>query len=341
MAKKKKKKNEQGGAIALVAVALILVCGLIAVIAHSKVGKRELPTFEDKENQSTAESTVFSETESQESTEEVAEEEAEKTEVKDIPEKYRTYFTREQMHAGDLILVNSEYEYSFEQTPEDIRPIKDIREHKFPMEDDEMEMSQHAFVHMDWMIADCDEALQDGKDTGLSSSYRTAEYQQELWDYYKRLYGEEYCESYVATPGFSEHHTGLAADITVYQNGIEQSFSNDEARKEWMEEHCAEYGFVRRYKEDKVDITKVSNEAWHFRYVGRPHATYMNEHNLCLEEYIDELKKHTVDDPIEIEAGGTYRIYYSELDYIRTPENDFEVSGNNVDGYIITEKLGA
>ena len=127
----------------------------------------------------------------------------------------------------------------------------------------------------------------------------------------------------------------------IYQNGIEQSFSNDEARKEWMEEHCAEYGFVRRYKEDKVDITKVSNEAWHFRYVGRPHATYMNEHNLCLEEYIDELKKHTVDDPIEIEAGGTYRIYYSELDYIRTPENDFEVSGNNVDGYIITEKLGA
>ena len=56
----------------------------------------------------------------------------------------------------------------------------------------------------------------------------------------------------------------------------------------WLKEHCAEYGFIWRYSEEKSDITGISNEPWHFRYVGVEAATYIMENNLCLEEYMEQ-----------------------------------------------------
>ena len=55
---------------------------------------------------------------------------------------------------------------------------------------------------------------------------------------------------------------------------------------QWMQEHCAEYGFIVRYPKDKQDITGVMYEPWHFRYVGVEAAQYMVAHNLCLEEFL-------------------------------------------------------
>ena len=52
--------------------------------------------------------------------------------------------------------------------------------------------------------------------------------------------------------------------------------------------HCAEYGFIRRYPPDKVEITGISHEPWHFRYVGVDAAMYIMQNNLCLEEYLYE-----------------------------------------------------
>ena len=37
----------------------------------------------------------------------------------------------------------------------------------------------------------------------------------------------------------------------------------------------------------KTDITGISYEPWHFRYVGLPHSAIMYEHDLVLEEYIE------------------------------------------------------
>jgi hypothetical protein len=100
-------------------------------------------------------------------------------------------------------------------------------------------------------------------------------------------YGEDYAKKYVASPGYSEHHTGLAVDVGIfYPDGSQGSFSESQ-NAVWMRNNCQHFGFVRRYAEDKTAITGISNEAWHFRYVGMPHAFYMTAHNLCLEEYID------------------------------------------------------
>jgi len=89
----------------------------------------------------------------------------------------------------------------------------------------------------------------------------------------------------VAYPGTSEHQLGLACDITdKYYESMGVSLA-DTALLKWMKEHCAEYGFILRYPEDKQDITGVMYEPWHFRYVGVEAAAYIMEHGLCLEEF--------------------------------------------------------
>ena len=58
----------------------------------------------------------------------------------------------------------------------------------------------------------------------------------------------------------------------------------------WLDENAYKYGFVKRYPEDKTDITGISNEPWHYRYVGTTVAKIMKEENLCLEEYLEKYK---------------------------------------------------
>lgn len=86
----------------------------------------------------------------------------------------------------------------------------------------------------------------------------------------------------VADPGSSEHHTGLAFDMTVPG----QTFKFTEQCK-WLHEHCWEYGFIIRYTDDKKDITGFLGEEWHIRYVGTEHSMNMKESGLCLEEYLE------------------------------------------------------
>lgn len=134
-------------------------------------------------------------------------------------------------------------------------------------------------------------AIADGLgDWQISAGYRSLADQQQVWDSYVSQYqqqglseekAKQATAGYVATPGASEHHTGLAFDITVPG----QSFSLTEQSK-WIAEHCWEYGFILRYTEEKQAITGINAEPWHVRYVGLPHATTMRDQNLCLEEYV-------------------------------------------------------
>lgn len=93
---------------------------------------------------------------------------------------------------------------------------------------------------------------------------------------------------WVAVPGTSEHHTGLALDIvaTSYQGLTRRQEKT--AEQKWLMEHCWEYGFILRYPDDKKDVTGIYYEPWHYRYVGREAALEMRDSGLCLEEYLAE-----------------------------------------------------
>ncbi len=92
-------------------------------------------------------------------------------------------------------------------------------------------------------------------------------------------------EKYVAIPDTSEHQLGLSVDINA-----DTDKCSSEKVYQWLDENAYKYGFVKRYPEDKTDITGISNEPWHYRYVGTTVAKIMKEENLCLEEYLEKYK---------------------------------------------------
>ena len=103
----------------------------------------------------------------------------------------------------------------------------------------------------------------------------------------------EMAATIVNPPGKSEHQTGLAADICtsemVNQYGsLPEQFAQTEAYT-WLYEHCDEYGFILRYPEDKEDVTGITFEPWHYRYVGKEYAKEIMDKQICLEEYVEQL----------------------------------------------------
>ena len=141
-------------------------------------------------------------------------------------------------------------------------------------------------------------AAVDGVELLLCSGYRTVEYQQNLFDQEKQKWlddGLSDQEAYdkaktvVAVPGYSEHNSGLAADIvTPGHQTLDSAFANTDAAK-WLFEHAPGYGFILRYPEDKQAITGIIYEPWHYRYVGVENAKAITESGKCLEEYLDGL----------------------------------------------------
>lgn len=138
-------------------------------------------------------------------------------------------------------------------------------------------------------------AKQDGITLSVISSYRTVARQTTLYKnkinyYLDKGYGQAEAEAEAATvvavPGTSEHNLGLAIDI----NSVEQNF--DETKEyRWLEKNAAKYGFVLRYPKSKEEITGIIYEPWHYRYVGVGAAKQMNDLGMCLEEYVEYLKK--------------------------------------------------
>ena len=92
----------------------------------------------------------------------------------------------------------------------------------------------------------------------------------------------------VAKPGTSEHQSGLSLDMHN-KPSADVSFALTEQAK-WLAANSYKFGFILRYPEDKTSITGISFEPWHFRYVGRYHATQMFILGMCLEEYMEWLK---------------------------------------------------
>ena len=129
----------------------------------------------------------------------------------------------------------------------------------------------------------------------IIDAYRSIESQQEVLDMFMDTYGKDYCDKYVAKPGYSEHHTGLAIDIVIIKDN-KPIIDNYELFKEEeifkiIHSKLSKYGFILRYPKDKEGITGYGYEPWHFRFVGNKDvAKYIKNNKLCLEEYIEKSK---------------------------------------------------
>lgn len=118
----------------------------------------------------------------------------------------------------------------------------------------------------------------------VSSSYRTNEYQEELYNEQKDAYGVYYADTVAARAGYSEHETGYAMDILSLEWTTKTDFDTS-LTFAWLVENAHSYGFILRYPEDKEDITGFTYEPWHYRYVGKDVAEYIYENDITFDEY--------------------------------------------------------
>lgn len=138
-----------------------------------------------------------------------------------------------------------------------------------------------------------DAARQAGFDVHVGAGNRSFDYL--LGQYAKRVteYGSaEAAAAVFQPPGVNEHQTGLAFDMTdkieytAFYLQFQMDTLEDDECYAWLEEHCAEYGFILRYPEGKEEYYGTPCCRSHLRYVGLEAASYIMENGLCLEEFI-------------------------------------------------------
>lgn len=240
------------------------------------------------------------------------------------------------IHKGYLILVNEKYPYYEEPERTDLKPVNTL-DLNILLEQRTVEFLAHTMKEINGWQQIC-----------AVSGWRSLQEQEKIYSQSMLDHGLVFTQQFVALPGHSEHQTGLAVDLGMRKEEI------DFIRPEFpytgickiFRQSSTRYGFIERYPNGKEHITGIAHEPWHFRYVGYPHAAIMKEKDFCLEEYINFLKQFLY--------GKTPYIYITEsrniaISYIAANANgsdtqfqiaedvSYFISGNNVDGYIITE----
>ena len=177
--------------------------------------------------------------------------------------------------------------------PADLVTVKDLAGNLMTYERDGIQAVREAAEALIQMIR---AAESDGVTPWkLREAYRTTADQQRIFNNRVKSYeeaGNSHSQALsitrreVAEPGCSEHHTGLAFDLNV-----PGQYFVDTAQYLWLKKHCWDYGFVLRYTDEKDDITGITGEEWHVRYVGVEHAQRMRDMDYCLEEYVEYLKQ--------------------------------------------------
>lgn len=238
------------------------------------------------------------------------------------------------VHTGSLILVNGQYPYY-----EELSKIKLIAV-------EGGNNSHRIEAKAATQLAALMNAIQGWSQIVTVSGWRSKQEQEEIWKESLQENGLEFTKKFVAIPGHSEHQTGLAMDLGLKKEEID--FICPEFPYEGIcqifRDHTAEFGFVERYPKGKESITGIGHEPWHFRYVGTPHASIMKQFAFTLEEYIQWIKQFTYG-----VKGYSYqmdqRMVRVSFLPVSTKEVSFEleegtsytVSGNNVNGIILTE----
>ena len=134
----------------------------------------------------------------------------------------------------------------------------------------------------------------------VSYTHLSVDYQTKLYNNKTQYYRDQGCSeadarakaaTIVNPPGYSEHATGLAADLnTPEHTSLDEDFENTAAFR-WLCQHAVEYGFILRYPKEAEAVTEITYEPWHWRYVGPENAALISQSGLCFEDAIAVLQK--------------------------------------------------
>lgn len=185
--------------------------------------------------------------------------------------------------------------------------------------DEKNSVSTYALYDLGRIFAEVKSRL--GKDLLMTSTYRTREYQAQVYEN----------NPYAAPAGASEHETGLAVDVKV-EGYPQKRFINSEVGR-WVAKNSYKFGFIIRYPMWGEKLTGIEYEPWHLRYVGAPHAEIIYRSKITLEEYsslYEDGKFYTYGDFIvSYQSGKEGKIYIPKTD------GSIYASPDNAGGYYI------
>lgn len=189
---------------------------------------------------------------------------------------------------GNLFLVNRQWRVSKNYIPDRMRQAE--------VQGQIRTMREDAAAALEEMYAAC--KAENSKITLTSvSGYRSYAKQSNLYNAkVKKTGSKTKADEYVARPGASEHHLGLAMDVG--QKGkvnLSEAFAKYGGGK-WIRENCWKYGFILRYDEGWEDVTGYEYEPWHVRYVGKEMAAAIHEKNIPMESFMLLLREETLFD---------------------------------------------
>ena len=240
---------------------------------------------------------------------------------------------KDKIYEGDLILVNHNYPYNKDSAESTLMPIEF---------NDNSILVKRQCANIFTRLMD---ELRSWEHIYMVSGFRSQQEQEQIYNESLLENGAYFTAKYVALPGCSEHQTGLALDLALNHSNIDflRPYFPDTGVCGIFKKKANCYGFIERYPKGKENITSIANEPWHFRYVGVPHAALINHFGDALEEYHERLK--------QFPYGGTglncgfsglsARLFYLPADkevscFEIEDDTIYTVSGNNIDGFIIT-----
>lgn len=344
----------------IMAVILVISCLLFTIVYFASEFRNKGITADNSSPSQLPESSVFVPESSQESSETsaynpVSKTESSKTETSKNESSMQSevsvkreiqYISKDhdEIYNGNLILVNKDY--ACHHDGENTVSLMDNKSSTYGITDNRVYVDSGIIKNMNNMFNDFAD-IYGYTDVMVACAYRSYSLQVELYNEEVDQRGDREAEQWVAPPGFSEHQSGYAFDLNLsIENGVSGIKYDGKGIYSWINQNCYKYGFILRYLEGKEKITGYEYEPWHFRYVGEAHATYIMKNMITLEEYIDIIHMHSIDNPLVINGdnGEVWHVHY-------VPANDgttkipvlknysYEISGDNFSGFIVTQKV--
>lgn len=182
-----------------------------------------------------------------------------------------------QLEEWALLLMDKEHSLPEEYVPVD---LVSLRDYPLSLNRDSLQLSR---VCMPDVLAMTEAARTEGIELVFSSTYRSYEYQENLYINYVAQYGQEEADRFSARPGTSQHQLGTAIDF----GSITPEFG-DTPQGRWLYEHAWEYGFSLSYPEGMEDVTGYMFEIWHYRYITRTGTRLEREFFNGIQQYLTE-----------------------------------------------------
>ena len=232
---------------------------------------------------------------------------------------------------GSLAVVNANNQYTFPAGDSVLVSVEENRNSSYTADNAEIMLDQTAVTHLNEFISEFS-TLYGKTDVKIESGYRSKAEQDSKYSNGSSIFAGCY----------SDYHTGRSFDVCIAPENGMQSYYVASGDYAWINDNAYKYGFILRYPEGKMDATGVNPRAYTFHYAGVPHSYYMQQNNLCLEEYVAELKNYPAGSPLKVDTGdAVWTVFYAEVPaggnaVINIPGcQEYTVSGDNLSGLIV------